>query len=234
VTTGDGREADSAPPHTNPMRERARIQLPSVTLTLLSMVQALALELLWSKIREGGFLYAGGWPAAIAWAQIGVMGLGILQVWLFQVSLVLRFEWVPAPRDSILPFAIGALEFTLIDLIGPTWLGAWFFGFGLVFALSMWTSQMTFRRARTEPANAAFFERVAPAIWRDFVPAAIGIGAIWVGGGIVWATDQRTGFAFAMVVLTGALISAQILVTRRYWHLSLASRLSEPEADEPA
>lgn len=36
------------------LRERARANLPTVLLTLLSIVQALALEILWTHVRENG------------------------------------------------------------------------------------------------------------------------------------------------------------------------------------
>jgi hypothetical protein len=38
------------------MRSRAKTHFPSVLLTLISIIQALALELMWSKIVESDFL----------------------------------------------------------------------------------------------------------------------------------------------------------------------------------
>jgi len=218
----------------NPMRERARELLPQVMLTLLSMIQALAVELLWTRLHEEAFLWNGGWPAAIGWAQAFVMGLGILQIWLFQVSLVLRFEWVPTPSDSILPFFVGVLEFATIDLIGPTYVGLWLFLFGMLFAISFWTSQMTFRRARSEPANDAFFRHVGPATLRDYLPVGAGIGLIWACGLIVYVTGVTGWLAFAAVAVAGVLIAHQVHITRHFWIMSLDADRHHIDLDAPA
>ncbi len=47
--------------------ERAKDLLPAIILTILSMIQALALELFWSKIQDSGFLWQGGMDAIVGW-----------------------------------------------------------------------------------------------------------------------------------------------------------------------
>lgn len=89
--------------------ERARELFSSVLLTVLSIVQALALELLWDRVHRAPFLWVGGWPALLAWSQVGVMLLGFAQVWLFYVSIVARFRWLPSTGDALWPFGIGIL-----------------------------------------------------------------------------------------------------------------------------
>ena len=81
------------------------------------MIQALALELMWTRLRESPYLWTVGWDALLGWAQVTAMLLGFLVVWLFYVSIVMRFRWLPSLSDSVVPFAIGILEFTLIDLM---------------------------------------------------------------------------------------------------------------------
>ena len=54
------------------IRDRARANLPTVLLTLLSIVQALALEFLWSYIKETpGLLEASFWERSLSddWAK---------------------------------------------------------------------------------------------------------------------------------------------------------------------
>ena len=109
------------------IRNRATDLFPSVLLTVLSMIQALALELLWTRMRESPYLWSGGWDALLGWSQVAAMLLGFLVVWLFYVSTVMRFRWLPSLQDSVVPFGIGILEFTLIDLMGPDSLGPWFY-----------------------------------------------------------------------------------------------------------
>jgi hypothetical protein len=137
------------------IRTRAKDQLPSVLLTLLSIIQALAIELLWTRLHETPYLWEAGWSSVIGWTQVAAMLLGIFQIWLFYTSLVMRFRWVPSIRDSALPFVIGILEFTLIDLMGSAYFPAWFCTLALIFGVSVWTGQTIFRRARQDPENPA-------------------------------------------------------------------------------
>jgi len=58
--------------------ERARRLVPTIILTVLSMIQAIALELYWGSIRDSDFLWAGGWEAVIGWLQFATMFFGIL------------------------------------------------------------------------------------------------------------------------------------------------------------
>ena len=62
-------------------QERARELLPAIIITVLSMIQALALEIYWTKIGESEFLWQGGWEAAIGWMQLLVVFLGMLLIW---------------------------------------------------------------------------------------------------------------------------------------------------------
>ena len=164
------------------MRERAREIFPSILLTILSIVQALALELLWGQIHESAFLWLGGWAALIGWTQVATLLTGLLQVWLYYVSIVMRFRWVPSTWDSVIPFGIGILEFALIELLRPDFLGAWFCVLALLFGVSLWTSHNLFQRARVDPANREFFDRVRPARLADFAPGLASIAGLVATG----------------------------------------------------
>ncbi len=54
----------------NSIRMRAREQFPSVLLTLLSIIQAIALESLWDHARHRPELYSVSWDALLGWLQI--------------------------------------------------------------------------------------------------------------------------------------------------------------------
>ena len=88
-----------------------------VLLTLVSIIQALALETLWSEIAEEGELAGGGFAGVMAALQGTVVLLSIVAVWLFFAHLVMRFAWVPGLRDTMGPFAIGLIEFVLAEFI---------------------------------------------------------------------------------------------------------------------
>ncbi|MFT5482814.1 MAG: hypothetical protein ACI9GW_001468 [Halieaceae bacterium] len=76
--------------------ERARNLVPAIILTVLSMIQALALELFWTKVVGSQFLWEGGWGAAIGWLQLMVVLGGILFIWVFYVNFVMLFSWLPS------------------------------------------------------------------------------------------------------------------------------------------
>ena len=102
---------------------RARDLLPSIIITVLSMIQALALELYWSRLQELDHLTSLSWLGMLTWVQLFVTLMGIVQIWLMYVSLVLRFVWLPSIWDTVIPFGIGLLEFLLISMMGVEQLG---------------------------------------------------------------------------------------------------------------
>jgi hypothetical protein len=208
------------------INNRARDIVPSVLLTLLSIIQALALELLWSRLRETAYLWTASWESVLGWAQVFAMVLGFLQVWLFYTSIVMRFRWAPSLRDSILPFVIGILEFSLIELMGPDSLGPWFYTIALVFAVSVWTSQEIYQRARHDPENSEFFEKLKPATLRDFVPSIVSVGGLALIGVILQVSGSRGWFALAGFVIATGMLAYQIELTRRYWNLSMSDAQS--------
>jgi hypothetical protein len=205
------------------VRDRARDLLPSVLLTFLSIVQALALEFMWTSLRESPQLWSTGWVSLIGWIQMSAVALGILLVWLFYTSLVMRFSWVPSMRDSVLPFAIGLLEFTLIDLAGSDELAAWFYTLASVFAVSTWTSHIIFVRARRDPSNSEFFAHFEPARLPDFLGSIGVVAGLFVIGIVLQVTGSRGWLALCGLLAANAALVWQIAVARRFWHMSIGS-----------
>lgn len=213
------------------MRTRAKEHLPSVLLTLLSIIQALALELLWARLGDSAWLWVYGWKAVLGWAQVAAVLLGILLVWLVYTSIFMRFVWTPALRDSIAPFGVGILQFLLIALIGPDWLGPWFYALAAIFAVMHWANHSTFVRARRDPENAEFFAQMKPATLRDFVPQAAEVSALILIGALLQGTGHRGWLALAAIGLVIAAFLYQMEMTRRFWDLTMRES-AEPE--EPA
>jgi len=212
------------------MRTRATERLPSVLLTVLSMIQALALELLWTRVRESPYLWTLGWDALLGWTQVAAMLLGFLVVWLFYISVVMRFRWLPSIQDSVVPFGIGILEFSLIDLMGPDSLAPWLYVLALIFAVSTWASHTIFRRARQDPGNREFFESVPPATLRDFVPSISAIAGIGLLGLVLHVSGSQGWLALGAVLIAIAALAYQIELTRRYFERSISNSHSSEAA----
>jgi hypothetical protein len=192
-----------------------------VLLTLLSIVQALALELLWSHVRESAYLFDMSLAALITWIQVATNFMGIIVIWIVYASTAMRFRWVPTTSDSVYPFVIGLLEFILIEALAPEYLGWWFICLAMIFGLMTWVSQMTMRRARLDGENEEFFVNLEPATASDFYPAfAIIFGAIVAG--IYLAVSGDRGFlALFAVAAAFAVLVRQLIVATRFWELSV-------------
>jgi hypothetical protein len=204
------------------IRNRARANLPTVLLTLLSIVQALALEFLWDFIRDTPDLLAFSWLNVLIWVQLAATLIGLVLIWIVYASHVMRLRWVPTTTDSVYPFAIGLLEFVMIELLGPATIGPWLICFATIFALMVWVSHRTMRRARLDGDNEAFFRSLSPAEFRDFIPGIAMIAAV-AGAGVYLYLSNDTGIlALLALLMTTGLAIHQFRVTASFWERSLS------------
>lgn len=208
---------------TNRMRTRAKAQMPMVLLTLLSILQALALELLWAYVREHEQLMEVTWAAALLWTQIFATLLGVLLIWLLYSSLVMRFRWVPTTSDTLYPFVIGILQFVLIATLGVATLGRWFVVLAILFAVTTAAVQMVLRRARLAGENEDWFANFSPATLRDYYPV-IGVVALLAGIGVLLdVTDHRGWFAALALLVANAALGHQMYANHLFWKRSMAA-----------
>jgi hypothetical protein len=204
------------------IRNRAKEQLPMVLLTLLSIVQALALELLWSHIRESAYLFEMTWAAMLTWIQISTSFLGIVVIWLVYASTAMRFRWVPTTGDSVYPFIIGLLEFILIETLAPEYMGLWFVCMAMIFGLMTWISHRTMRRARLDGENDEYFASLTPATARDFIPAFVIVFVLILAGAYLGVTGDRGMVALVAVLLAFAGLVRQLIIAARFAEMSVA------------
>jgi hypothetical protein len=204
------------------IRERAKHHFPSVLLTLLSIIQALSLEVIWSTATSTPHLVAGGLDAWIGWLQILATFLGIMLIWLLYISLVMRIVWVPTFRDSIIPFVIGLGEFVLAWGTAPAFRPIWMLVLAGIFGICSWASSTTFSRARQERENERFFRILDPSHNSSDRMAMILVATI-VGFAIVLVVAGPSGYvALVMLILANALILLQMHLVRRFWHGAIA------------
>lgn len=204
------------------IRERARANLPTVLLTLLSIVQALALEFLWTFTRDNPQVWEMTWISLLTWLQLAASFLGLVLIWVVYASHVMRLRWVPTTTDSIYPFAIGLLEFVLIELLGAEHFGGWMISYAAIFALMVWISHRTMRRARLDGQNEQFFNNLQPAEPKDFYGAIAGVIVMATFGAYVAATNN-TGVVALIGILATALIALyQFRMAAYFWERSLS------------
>jgi len=206
----------------NAARNRAKDHFPAVLLTLLSIVQAIALELLWGHLVTSSYLYELTAMAVLGWTQVLATLLGMILIWVVYASNVMRFRWVPAVTDSIYPFGVGIFEFWLVECLTPGLEGVWLIVMGMVVAFMTWISQITMRRSRFDEDNADFFSGVPPATWLDFIPQAVVFGIFVVVGVAVAVFSPSYEYLIAAIGLTLMFLCWQFFSTTRYWKLSMA------------
>lgn len=203
------------------IRSRARDLFPSVLMTLLSIIQALALEFLWGRIQATPSLFTLNWQTVVDWVQVSAAMLGILQVWLFYTSVVMRFRWVPNVRDLMLPFGIGVLEFTFVDLTCTPYVAWWLVTLAAVYSVSMWVSQDVFVRARRDADNAEFFSNVEPASRRDLVSPVATVATLLAFAAAIQWLDAPRWLVLLAVGSTAAFLLWRVELGRRYWNMSM-------------
>lgn len=197
--------------------KRARSLLPSIVITVLSMIQALALEIYWSRLQELDYLFSFSFLGLLTWVQILVTFMGIVQIWLMYVSLLLRFVWLPTIWDMVIPFGIGLLEFLLIAMMGVEQLGYWMLTMSALFVLATMSMHTAFVRARKDPENSYFFKGMERATWRDYRETAAGVLVMAAIGSYLHVTGEQSYVALVGILIAGTLLGLQAFLTHRYW-----------------
>jgi hypothetical protein len=181
---------------------------PSVNLTVISIIQALALEVLWSAIIERDHLWAWNTTALTGWLQAAAVFQVIFFLWLVYVQLVMRVRWVVTARDSLIPFVLGLAQFSLASLIDPDKLHIWFYMLAATAVFGAWINVGTERAARREPDNAELFAALGPdRLLTDLVPL-IGSAVVSLAAGVV---VQRYGASGALSAALVGLCNVGIL-----------------------
>ncbi len=203
------------------IRNRARKSFPSVLLTLLSIVQAIALETLWEASRHRADLFDPSLLTVTSWLQLAATLLIIIFIWLAYVGMVMRFRITPQLADLISPFFVGLLQFLLIEMTNPGHLGEWFVVLAVIAALVTYFTHKLFQRARRDSENHEFFSVVPAATWRDhsvrIFPAAMSA----LIGGWLWQSGHTGWFALVAILLVWLSIIHQIWIAAKYWRISM-------------
>jgi hypothetical protein len=213
------------------IRIRARTHLPSVLLTLLSIVQAIALESLWDHAVHRQEIYELSLTATTGWLQIAVSLFIIIMVWLAYVSLVMRFVWTPSVTDLTLPFFVGVIELLMIESMGPDRLGAWFAVLALIFTLLLLLTHSLYRRARRDSDNAEFFQQIQAATWRDHLLNAAYVAVVALAGIGFWLYDYPDWVAVIALLVLLCTVAYQIRLVAGFWRTSMGEVLPARATD---
>jgi len=211
------------------IRTRARQQLPSVMLTLLSIVQAIALESFWSNILDLNLTLSPTLLNVTAWLLCIVTLLTIILIWLMTVTSVMRFEWTPSVTDLTQPFFVGLGQLLLIEAMSPERISGWFGVMAVFYLFVYFASQGAYRRARRDSSNTQFFATLEPATWRDHLPNVLYIALL-----AAWAywlyLSPGLGWVSTIALLTSTAVCAgQLYVLRLFWRRSMGELATDTD-----
>lgn len=206
------------------IRNRAKDTFPTVLLTLLSIVQALALEFLWDHTRHRTEIFEVSLTALIGWLQIAASLNVIILIWLMYAGMLMRFRWTPTTTDSILPFFIGLIQFLMIELMGADNLALWIIVLALIYGMTDFINHRAMKRARLDPQNSEFFDLFLPATIRDFIPQIIMVIALLLAGSWMWISGQHGWLAICVLLATLAGLAYETRNAARYWRISMQGR----------
>ncbi|MFT5577943.1 MAG: hypothetical protein ACI9WS_000695 [Paraglaciecola psychrophila] len=204
------------------IRNRAINNFPMVLLTLLSIVQALAFELLWAEVQGRPELYQWTVTAVIGWAQVVTMLLGIILVWLSYATSVMRFRWMPSTLDSLFPFLVGILQFIMVDNLGIDTMALWLFLLVLLFAGMNWINHHDMTRARLNPENDEFFLSFSPAGLSDYYATMIALGALSLSSVVIVFSDTSTVLYGCAALVALMVVVKQVFVLDSFWQMSMS------------
>lgn len=205
------------------IQERASLQLPAVLLTLISIIQAIALDMLWSKFMANAYVDQLSMVAITGWLQSFTTLLMLIVVWMTFVGLLMRFVWTPALSDTALPFIVGLLQFAVIEACTPSRFGYWLIGLAILSLVVSVLTQRYFKRARLNPRNAEFFQMVSPATWRDFMPSFLSAAYAFATGALVLGVSLAAWMHNLIILPIIVGLAYYIYDQNRYWVISIPS-----------
>lgn len=205
------------------IRNRAKDRFPMVLLTLLSIVQALALEFLWDHTRHRTEIFEISEVALLSWLQIAASLNVIILIWLMYAGMLMRFRWTPTVSDSIWPFLVGLIQFLMIEIMGAEKLALWIIVLALIYGATEFINHRAMKRARIDPANREFFDQYLPATLRDFAPQITMVTTLILAGSWIWFSGHHGWFAICTLV--GSLIGLGYEMHKAvsYWNISMGN-----------
>jgi hypothetical protein len=229
-----------APGEHEPLLSRITGSFTPIYLTILSLVQAVALA-------ELARVVADGYPrfTLAQWALVLLTFLILIIIWNHVTTDAMTWVWIPDMRDSVIPFLLGAFELYQAHAI-VAGLGPWLFGMVAGATLAVLEFFHVGRQVRLEADDAEALRLFRSRSWSDLLQGVAGIGLFFVLGvasvatGDAGTADQPllravgAALPWVAVPLTGLWLGAYLLRTTLYWRaLVVLARSGRLPAETP-
>jgi hypothetical protein len=213
-------------------RDRVGELLPTVFITLVSVLIGLVLSDLVSEARTRMRL----WPLSLStlrtWSQLVANGAGALSAWIVYVHVSIGRRRVPTLWDSLIAFLVPISLLVATSFVGANASWPWFYAMSIFLAISVATSAGHLRLALSEPELSPLRSMLRPT---GHLGVLAGSAVLYAAIGLA---DQR-----GWVTVTGEVILAAgatpmaLLISYiffREWHEAIGQAAPGAERREPA
>lgn len=191
-------------------RDKALTQFPAMYITLVSVVQAIALEALATRAIEIAPGFDLEPTAVVVWLEILLLGQTVFYVWISYTLLVTLAQWVFRVFDFGAAFAVGVLQFVAIAFIGSDAVHTFLVIVGLGFAVGAWVSHSNIGAAARSADNQDVI-RELPRMTLTLLLMSVGVLGVL---GLV-ALRLGAGYWSIAIILLGC--NAVLLVAQLQW-----------------
>jgi hypothetical protein len=214
---------DNRPAEHGPLLSRIKGSFTTIYLTILGLIQAVALA-------ELARVVADGYPefTLVQWALVLLTFLILIIIWNHVTTDAMTWVWIPDLRDSVIPFLLGAFELYQAHAI-VLGLGPWLFGMVAGATLAVLEFFHVGRQVRLEADDAEALRLFRSRSRSDLLQGvtgmvlffALGIASVAIGD--TRAADQPllravgAALPWVAVLLTGLWLGAYLLRTTLYW-----------------
>jgi hypothetical protein len=212
-------------PHHLMMHHKLKDSLSPVYLTLLSVIQGVALADLALVVGANYQQFT-----LIQWLLV-LFNFGVLiGIWNHYMMYNKLWDWIPDLRDACIPFVVGVLELVLNHTITLS-LRAWLFTFALLYMMGALAICYVRWRAGKEAENA----RLLSLFRRQhllFGISALGAGALYLLLAVASRVEslevamgvqtERVVLALVLVLLVAGCIAGESIMSMRTWNRAIA------------
>jgi hypothetical protein len=212
-------------PHYLMIHHKLKGSLSPVYLTLLSVIQGVALAYLALVVGAGYQQFA-----LVRWLLVLVNFAVVITIWYTFTMHITLWCWIPDLRDTVIPFMIGAVELVFNHTISLS-LSAWLFIMAIIASMALLAIWYVGQRAKEEDENTMMLSLLRKHL-RLYALYNLGAGSLYLLLAVVSRVESleagnelQTGqgvLALAIVLLVAGCITCENIISMRCWNQAIA------------
>jgi hypothetical protein len=208
-------------PHHRVIHHKLKDSLSPVYLTLLSVIQGVALADLALIVSAGYQQFT-----VVRWLLVLVSFGMVISIWHTFTMHITLWGWIPDLRDAVIPFVIGALELVFNHTISVS-LSAWLFTLAIIASMAVLAIWYVGQRAKEEGEHTKMLSLLRRE-HRLFALYHLGAGALYLLLAVASRVERletsngvQTGrgvLALALVLLVAGGVAGVSVISTRSWN----------------